>query len=179
MKLDRFGGWLALAANLGVVAGLILLALELRQNTQVVKAQSVTNLFMGMAAGETAFMGEDTAAAYVKALDSPETLTDEEISIVWAYLNVRMWSVQQAYSMHTLGLASDETWQTAKSWAFVSINFPFGQVWWDEVKFIYPSDMVEEIDRDSANADPHLEEGRIVERIVERLKDGVMESPAN
>ncbi len=113
MKLDRFGGWLALVTNLGVVGGLVLLAVELRQNTQVVRAQAVTSLLAGQMSAETAFMGEDTAAAFVKALDSPGTMTDEEIVKVWAYLNVAMMAVMQTHSMYSLGLATDQAWETA------------------------------------------------------------------
>lgn len=50
MNLERSGGWLALVANLGVVAGLVLLAVELRQTTQVVRAQASVNLATGQTA---------------------------------------------------------------------------------------------------------------------------------
>jgi hypothetical protein len=174
MKLDRFGGWLALAANLGVVAGLIMLAIELRQNTQVIQAQAVANLMTGLASAETAFMGEDTAAAYVKVFNSPKKATGEEIAKVWAYLNVTIMTVQQTHSMYTLGIASEEAWGTALGWAIGAINFPFGRTWWNEANSIYPRDMVEEIDAALAKADPHLLQG-----MVERMRKSLMESPAN
>ena len=169
MNVDRFGGWLALAANLGVVAGLIMLAVELRQNTQVVRAQAVSSLLTGVIAGEIAFMGDDTAAAYTKAEHSPEALTSEEIGKVWAYLNVTMLSVQQTHTMYKLGLASDEAWGTAKDWAIAATNFRFGRVWWREVKGIYPSDLVEEVDAILAEADPHTAQGAD-ERIINELR---------
>ena len=75
MKLERSGGWLALVANLGVVAGLVMLAVELRHNSQMVRAQASVNLLTGQTSPEAAFMGEDTAAAFVEAINSPEVRT--------------------------------------------------------------------------------------------------------
>lgn len=173
MKLDRYGGWLALAANLGVVAGLVLLAVELRQNTQVVRAQAVTNLMTGLMSAETAFMGEDTAAAYVVALDSPETLTGEEIVKVWAVLNVTMMAVQQTHSMYALGLATEESWNTAVDWASGSLNFPFSRMWWRQMKNIFPSDLVEEIDAALVKGGGHDEQS-----MLEALRNGARELAA-
>ena len=172
MKLDRFGGWLALVTNLGVVGGLVLLAVELRQNTQIVRAQAVTSLLTGQMSAETAFMGEDTAAAFVKALDSPGTMTDEEIVKVWAYLNVAMMAVMQTHSMYSLGLATDQAWETATSTATTWLGFPFGRVWWSELRTGYPSDLVEAIDAALAGS-PHY-----LQRQFEGIKNGVRELAA-
>ena len=82
MKVERWGGWIALVANVGVVGGLVLLAVEVRHNSQVGRAQAVTNLLSSQIAGETAFMGEDAAAAIALAMSSPGDLTDEQILTV-------------------------------------------------------------------------------------------------
>jgi hypothetical protein len=55
LNLERFGGWLAVLANVGVIAGLVLLAVELRQNSQVVRAEAVASLLAGQSSAETAF----------------------------------------------------------------------------------------------------------------------------
>ena len=45
MQFDKLNQWLMLAANLGVVAGIIFLALEVSQNTEALQAQSSYNLY--------------------------------------------------------------------------------------------------------------------------------------
>lgn len=40
MKLSKLNEWLTLGANLGVLAGIIFLAVELQQNTQMMKSQT-------------------------------------------------------------------------------------------------------------------------------------------
>ena len=39
MKTDKLNSWLSLGANVGVVVGLVLLVLEMRQNTDMMEAQ--------------------------------------------------------------------------------------------------------------------------------------------
>jgi len=155
MNLERFAGWLALVANLGVVGGLVLLAFELRQNTSLLRAQAVTNRLTGQASAETAFMGEDTAAAFAKALEAPETLDDREIVQLWAYLNVSMMAVEQTHSMYTLGLATEEDQRTAIASASGWLGFPFGRIWWNELRTNFPSDLTAEIDA-QLEANPDL-----------------------
>ena len=154
MNLERSGGWLALVANLGVVGGLVLLAVELRQNTQVVRAQASMYLATGQASAEVAFMGEDTAAAFVKAINSPGTITDREIVQLWAYLNAAVLSVQQTHEMVELGLATEEDQKAAARTAAYWLSWNFGRVWWAEIKTNFPSDLVAEIDATIAATGP-------------------------
>lgn len=50
MNTEKLGRGLTLAANLGVIAGLILVAVQINQNTQITKAQIANDYFLaGMA----------------------------------------------------------------------------------------------------------------------------------
>jgi len=44
MDSDRLNRWLTLVANAAVVAGIVFLGLELRQNTEMMRAQSLTEM---------------------------------------------------------------------------------------------------------------------------------------
>jgi hypothetical protein len=44
MDSDRLNRWLTLVANAAVIAGIVFLALELRQNTEMMRAQSRTDM---------------------------------------------------------------------------------------------------------------------------------------
>lgn len=44
MNTEKLGRGLTLAANLGVIAGLILVAVQINQNTQITKAQDASIL---------------------------------------------------------------------------------------------------------------------------------------
>jgi hypothetical protein len=89
------------------------------------------------------------------ALVSPETLTDEEILVMWAYLNTAVISVEQTYSMYTLGLATEDDRVTAARKAADWLSFPFGGVWWNEMKTNFPEDLAAEIDAALVDRDPN------------------------
>ena len=44
IESDQLNRWLSLAANLGVIAGIVFLVVELRQNTDMMRAQSRTEM---------------------------------------------------------------------------------------------------------------------------------------
>ena len=63
MKLDRLNQWLVLVANLGVVAGFILLAFQLSLNTDAIRLKNATDLIRSSTAMELVYMGETTHVA--------------------------------------------------------------------------------------------------------------------
>ncbi len=60
MNLDRLNQWLSLGANVGIVVGFILIAVQLNLNTEAIRLQNRLDFNRGFAAGEIAFMGETT-----------------------------------------------------------------------------------------------------------------------
>jgi hypothetical protein len=44
MNMDNLNKWLALAANVGVIAGIIFLAIEIQQNTEMMRSQTRDNM---------------------------------------------------------------------------------------------------------------------------------------
>jgi len=55
MSLDGINKWLALAANLGVLAGIVFLGLEVRQNSEALLAGSRQDLLNQTYAGDPDF----------------------------------------------------------------------------------------------------------------------------
>jgi hypothetical protein len=173
MNLERFGGWLAILANVGVIVGLVLLAFELRQNTQIVRAEAVASLLAGQSSAETAFMGDSTAAAMAIALVAPEDLSDEQILQMWAYLNTAVISVEHTNSMYSLGLATEEDRRSAAKKAADWVSFPFGRIWWAEMKTNFPDSLASDIDAALSELDPDY-----LERQFEGMKRALQELKA-
>jgi hypothetical protein len=107
LKLERFGGWLAVLASVGVIVGLVLLA---------------------------------------TALVSPADLAGEEILQMWAYLNATVISAEQTYFIYSLGLATQEDRHSAAKKSADWISFPFGRIWWGEMKTNFPKSLTSDID---------------------------------
>lgn len=79
MNAEKVNSWLSLAANIGVVIGLVLLIIEIGQNTDMMRAQinqsrTDTALFQQYSMSDTDYM----APIIVKTMKG-EPLTDEEM----------------------------------------------------------------------------------------------------
>ena len=46
MDMTRINPWLNFAANVGVIAGLVLVAVQINQNTEITKAQIANDYFL-------------------------------------------------------------------------------------------------------------------------------------
>jgi len=71
MNLDNYNKWFTLVTNLGVLAGIIFLAIELRQNNELMSAQDRFNRLTIGTSGSTALIQRsDLADIFVKARNS-------------------------------------------------------------------------------------------------------------
>lgn len=59
MHLDQLNKWMSLVANLGVIAGIVFLAVEIRQNSDELSAQSRFNYYQQRAATMDSFVTDD------------------------------------------------------------------------------------------------------------------------
>ncbi len=105
-RIDRINRWLTLGANIGVVLGLIILIVEVRQNAALTRTELETAKADLMARLEFTFTSPGVAAAWMKSIRSPETLTDEEIRIVEAQLVGLMMQWDHLLAMKDSGLAT-------------------------------------------------------------------------
>jgi len=75
---DRLNRWLTLVANFAVVAGIIFLALELRQNNDLLEAQARATLTANRLDHIDRLLLPENSAIIVKA-NSGQTLTEDEL----------------------------------------------------------------------------------------------------
>jgi len=146
VNFDQVNKWLTLIANFGVIGGLVLVAMQMNLATQAINHQSDIELSGSIAAGELAFMGESTATAWAVAVLNPAELDEVQVAQLWAYLNNALLSVQQTWLSNRKGMASDATWARARVMGAANLNFGAGRIWWQEAKWFYAPDFVEEID---------------------------------
>ena len=169
MNILELGAIGELVGGVAVIASLIYVGLQVRQNTRVMRGQAMAGLLVGQSSAETAIMGHDTAATFVKACESPADLTGEEIAKLWAYLNVVTMAGQHVHEMHSFGLATAEDRSAAIASIANWLSFPFGEVWWREFSTsgVLPPDFAEEIEA-GLTANP-----RSLQRQFEGMKEGV------
>ena len=79
MKAETLNSWLSLGATLGVVVGLILLIVEIGQNTEMMRAQINQSRADSALSDQQATFNSDYIPAMLAKVDRGEQLSDEEM----------------------------------------------------------------------------------------------------
>ena len=129
--LERLNRWLTLAANVGVLLGLVVLIVEVRQNAALTRAamdQQKTDL---LAQIEFNIARPEMSVIWVKAIRTPEALSDTENQTVGSVLVAIMLQWDQMFMMRDAGLISDErVRQHIANTAPFYFGSRFAKHWW-------------------------------------------------
>lgn len=107
MNLDNINKWLSFAANIGVIVGIIFLALELNQNTVISKVDSVLSIRQSQQNIQLISLENPEFAAFnVKLLNNDELNPLEARQAIDFFLYLRNQS-QMAYIQYQSGLISE------------------------------------------------------------------------
>lgn len=129
-RLDRYGRWLALIANIGVVLGLFALIIEIRQNAELTRVATENQLNQFMLDTEMHLASPEQTAAWVKCYTAPETMTDIDIRMNEAVLVSLMLQWDTAFQMERAGLRTrGEAERLIRNTAPVYFGSRFGKAW--------------------------------------------------
>ena len=135
MDTNRFGGWLQIGANVGLFAGLILVALQMQQNSSLLKLQLTRDDALNYVDAEMGFIGENYAEVWQKTVENPRSLTLSEMRIEDAVLfahGLNRWI--NTYRLYEAGLMDEVQWKSEVNRdARTLLGSPFGRAWWDEM----------------------------------------------
>lgn len=146
MSIADLGSLGEFFASFGVLATLIILILQVRQNTAQMKLRTELDRSSVIVDAGVALMGDNAHKAFTKAVCDPSILEDSEIMQVWAYLDIFLASVHATWNSYTRGMCDEDEWINAKATAQVAFSFPVGMVIWGELKRYYPHAMTEQIE---------------------------------
>ena len=108
---SKLNNWLQVSANIGIVLGLVLVGVQLKQNSDLTKIQLLYEESQRAVDLELQVVGERGAEAWARSIQDPENLTLEEIRIMeallWSFVEVQ----RGTHRLATLGLIEDEDWQ--------------------------------------------------------------------
>ena len=105
-RLDRLNRWLTLGANIGVLAGLIMLIVEVRQNAALTRAAMEQQKNALLAEIELNIVKPELSEVWVKSVRHPEALTDAELRTMDGILAALMLQWEQRFLMADAGLAT-------------------------------------------------------------------------
>ncbi len=131
MNLDSVNKWLTLAANIGVLAGIIFLAVEVQQNSTQLKLQSYqswvsANVAMNMTASDP-IVSEILANGHTGS----NNLTSETfISFALWHMSV-MQMAQSVDYLYRSGSLDENLWRAEINRAAGILESPGVRAWWD------------------------------------------------
>ncbi|MFT5610213.1 MAG: hypothetical protein ACI9WC_001407 [Arenicella sp.] len=129
-KLGRVGNWIQVSANVGILAGLLLVGLQMKQNSDLLKIQLSYAESGRYIQNERVMWGENPAEIWAKSIEKPAllTLAEQRVieSIIW--VNVEEW--QAAYRLSKLNLMEDEWKDRVRNEVSFILANDFGRAWW-------------------------------------------------
>jgi len=171
MELRKLNDWLQLAAALGVIAGLVLVATEIQQNADLTRAQLNSDSLTSWEQLARSMQQEPLARALVKAEESPLELTLEEQVILAGFYNEQfLATLIRELTLMRRGVYEDELDIYAAAFARRVLSNEFGRAWWEETVASRPSEITARVE--NALATMPAERGSI-RRIDELLKSRV------
>ncbi len=152
-KAKNIVDWVQVVTGIGVIIGLILVIVEIRQSREIARLQIISSDFSITANERFTMMGENLADVMAKACEDPNEISHSD----WLIISSRYAEVLNrirrgyAYSRNST-IYSDFDWQR---W---TINFQLifatkpGQEWWSQQTWVEPeirkigNEMLEQLD---------------------------------
>jgi hypothetical protein len=159
MTSERINSWIQVASNLGLIAGLVLVAVQIQQTRDLTRLQLQLDRLAASQQMEQGLLGEEPGIAWAKSIRDPTSLSDAEVKSIDSYLinQVHQWdwlATMENAGLEELG-ALERSIRTT-SWFF--FGNPFGKRWWVSI-------------RDAGVWDPDLV--RLLDAEIARLGDDV------
>jgi hypothetical protein len=131
MNSQAISHWLQIGANVGILIGLVLVALQIQQSTDIARAQIINDYYIADLQLELTMMGEQPQKAWTKAVFNPDDLTTEDAVVVDRYVNYNFIQLARLEQMRSFGLADDRNRADMMAW---HLGNPVGRRWWEYVK---------------------------------------------
>lgn len=130
MNMEKLNEWLLLVTNVAVVAGIVFLAVEIRQNNELLKSGSrqailtndQTSLLVGL---------EHTDVISLLSKEGPLS-EEEQIKISAVYL-IDLRNREFEYFQYQNGLLDEATWESYRQLVLFNHSTPRGRKCWDAV----------------------------------------------
>ena len=147
MTSEKVNSWLTLGANFGVIIGLILLIVEIGQNTEMMRAQINQSRTEAAQSEQQATYNSDYMPAILVKRDKGEQLSDEEIRRNRAYIRSFNRNMDNQLWQYNHGfLGENIPYSIRRAVRDVIAGNKLGLLAWDQTKQIYTREYVTFVD---------------------------------
>ena len=166
---DRVTRWLTLAANIGVIVGIVFLVLEMRQNSAIATAQVRLEYAAGWRSVDETRQDESFSELIAKSINKPNELSLSEVVQLDAYYSGVLDQMLSAQIASAAGLWASPFDEVAKTVGATYFSNEFARSWWTQVRLDWYSASENEFQKIMDEAVMIGDIGR-----TQRIYDGVL-----
>ncbi len=172
MKVKKISEWLQVIGSFGVLAGLILVALQIQQNTVLVRAELQSNASDAWIDIDASKQSESFASVLAKSIVNPQGLTAAEILELDGYLFTYIDQLGRDRILHEMGVFDTPTETLVDGSLHDYFGNEFARAWWAETKWKFNVDIVQAIDKEMESISV-IQDIDYIERIKARLSNEI------
>ena len=168
MNANKLKDWLQISTSVGVLAGLLLVGLEIRENNEIAEDEALSEFWTNWIALSTPEYNSDIGAVYSKSMSDPDSLTDEDMFKLTSWLTAAMSTYGQVFLMIQEGRVSADYGSELAGDVEIYFGTSFGRAWYAENRDWMLPEMTEIID-EQLQQNPDLNSADYFSRIREQL----------
>jgi hypothetical protein len=150
ITLEQFNYIAEIVASVAVIASLIYVAIQIRQNTATNKLISAQNLSHEVRAGSAiAAANSYLADIHLRGMKDVESLSPSERHQFYLYLNNTYRVYESALYQHTQGVVDEPVFNAITSNMHIGMKTPGYQSFWNERKSIFSKEFQDFYESDS------------------------------
>jgi hypothetical protein len=168
---------LQLVASVGVIIGLIVLVVEIRQNSEIARTNTFVAILDSWNALTIAEFESDVGVVFEKSMEAPEDLTTAELHKLGAWLQsmTQVWQLQMELNQSVVTpILLDEIGAEA----FYFFGNHATRAWYKENRYWMSAEMLEILDTE-IEANPLGADKAFFDRMKESIRKGVEETTSN
>jgi len=169
MNTSKLSDWMQILASVGVLVGILLIFVEIRQNTELGRAEHVAGAYEMWASIAQIELQSDINELFVKSIEQPDALSISEMMDLSSWLVNVIAIYQRQTTLYQLGLASDPK-AGLRDAARYYFSGRFGRAWFEANKeWIGMTPVVYETIRDEIESTPIQTKFEYMDRIKSQL----------
>lgn len=149
MNSDNLSRWISAVANIAMLAGLVLVAIQINQNSSLARAALVNEGNLVQNQIWNPMMGENPGQVMQLAIECPERMTYADFIAMDVILFSNLNMLYRDYQLTQEGLFTTSEWKASvDAYAHWYLGNTFGRTWWDvEAKHFFNREFSDYVDK--------------------------------
>jgi hypothetical protein len=144
--LEKLNGWLLLASNIAVLAGIFLVAYEVNQNRQAVIGETHQNLLSILHERDAWLLDRDFAGIIVKVENNDQTLSELEVRQFREWIYGKFNVCEHVFDRHREQLMSEKQFEGWDAGCRATLETRQARLAWSQVRAWYSPDFADYFD---------------------------------